>query len=337
VLQLQDDITGNPLPLQVVSLDGIALDGIADPSTGDTSRIDVVPCPGGSELGQSAVCANSFRMMPSTRVELWVPPTRLSTSATLAATSFSTGLDGDEWPFVELAHVTWGLQAPNSQASTVSVSGAAANLTRAGGVLAEVTARFPGLSKALHLSNAPQRKTAPAESTTNCGALAPGHHRRIYFGIPTGNPNGFGLGYEEIDQSGIPVPGTFLDLSPFDGTAISVCVPLAPGNQATTETWELVNVSREDHNFHMHQTNFQVLSGADASMQLGAMMDSVPVPHGSDSCDASIATFKSGVCAVEPVVVSIPFSQIGDFVYHCLILEHEDGGMMAHIRVVPSP
>jgi len=26
---------------------------------------------------------------------------------------------------------------------------------------------------------------------------------------------------------------------------------------------------------------------------------------------------------------------VGDFVYHCHILEHEDGGMMAHIRVVP--
>ena len=27
---------------------------------------------------------------------------------------------------------------------------------------------------------------------------------------------------------------------------------------------------------------------------------------------------------------------IGDFVYHCHILEHEDGGMMAIIRVIPG-
>ena len=32
----------------------------------------------------------------------------------------------------------------------------------------------------------------------------------------------------------------------------------------------------------------------------------------------------------------IPFSQLGEFVYHCHILEHEDGGMMARIVVVPS-
>jgi FtsP/CotA-like multicopper oxidase with cupredoxin domain len=33
--------------------------------------------------------------------------------------------------------------------------------------------------------------------------------------------------------------------------------------------------------------------------------------------------------------VNIPFSEVGDFVYHGHVLEHEDGGMMAHIRVVP--
>ena len=37
------------------------------------------------------------------------------------------------------------------------------------------------------------------------------------------------------------------------------------------------------------------------------------------------------------VVVEIPFHEIGDFVFHCHILEHEDGGMMARIRVVAPP
>jgi L-ascorbate oxidase len=43
-----------------------------------------------------------------------------------------------------------------------------------------------------------------------------------------------------------------------------------------------------------------------------------------------------GACRPSRVVVSIPFTQVGDFVYHCHILEHEDGGMMAKISVVPS-
>ena len=30
-------------------------------------------------------------------------------------------------------------------------------------------------------------------------------------------------------------------------------------------------------------------------------------------------------------------AELGEFVYHCHILEHEDGGMMAKIQVVPAP
>jgi len=35
-------------------------------------------------------------------------------------------------------------------------------------------------------------------------------------------------------------------------------------------------------------------------------------------------------------VVRIPFTIVGDFVYHCHILGHEDAGMMAKISVVPA-
>jgi FtsP/CotA-like multicopper oxidase with cupredoxin domain len=46
-------------------------------------------------------------------------------------------------------------------------------------------------------------------------------------------------------------------------------------------------------------------------------------PHSLDSASCS------------PSTVEIPFTIAGDFVYHCHILEHEDGGMMARIRVRP--
>jgi len=44
-----------------------------------------------------------------------------------------------------------------------------------------------------------------------------------------------------------------------------------------------------------------------------------------------------GKCKATPVWVQIPFTQLGTFVFHCHILEHEDGGMMHAIQVVPSP
>jgi FtsP/CotA-like multicopper oxidase with cupredoxin domain len=39
-------------------------------------------------------------------------------------------------------------------------------------------------------------------------------------------------------------------------------------------------------------------------------------------------------CISRPIVLDVPFSQAGEFVFHCHILDHEDGGMMAKIKVV---
>ena len=60
-------------------------------------------------------------------------------------------------------------------------------------------------------------------------------------------------------------------------------------------------------------------------------MDSVPLTHTDGVC-ASVADWRKGACTAYPVTVDIPFAIAGDFVYHCHILEHEDGGMMARIE-----
>jgi FtsP/CotA-like multicopper oxidase with cupredoxin domain len=49
-----------------------------------------------------------------------------------------------------------------------------------------------------------------------------------------------------------------------------------------------------------------------------------------------VEDWRKGVCTAYPVVVDIPFIIAGDYVYHCHILEHEDGGMMARVFVRPS-
>jgi L-ascorbate oxidase len=152
--------------------------------------------------------------------------------------------------------------------------------------------------------------------------------------VPTGAPDAFGLGYEELDERGRPVPGTFRDIESFDHLSVTVCLPLTSGNKPVTERWELVNVAGEDHNFHVHQTRFRVLRANAPAGDAYGMMDNVPVLHGGPGCDGSVASFRRGACVTAPVHVEIPFAEIGDFVYHCHILEHEDGGMMAHIRVV---
>jgi L-ascorbate oxidase len=51
----------------------------------------------------------------------------------------------------------------------------------------------------------------------------------------------------------------------------------------------------------------------------------------------TVDQWRNHLCTSTPVELDIPFAELGEFVYHCHILEHEDGGMMAKIQVVPSP
>jgi len=50
-----------------------------------------------------------------------------------------------------------------------------------------------------------------------------------------------------------------------------------------------------------------------------------------------VSDYKAGHCQTTPILMQIPFAKLGEFVFHCHILEHENGGMMHAIRVVPSP
>jgi FtsP/CotA-like multicopper oxidase with cupredoxin domain len=97
-----------------------------------------------------------------------------------------------------------------------------------------------------------------------------------------------------------------------------------------------VNLSAEAHNFHIHQTEFYVLAQNAPEGNAGALMDNLVLPNGGRSCDGAVAAWRGGRCQVQTVMVRIPFAEVGDFVYHCHIGEHQDGGMMAHIRVIAS-
>jgi FtsP/CotA-like multicopper oxidase with cupredoxin domain len=149
------------------------------------------------------------------------------------------------------------------------------------------------------------------------------------------------MGYEELDQTGKPVPGTFVDVSVFNADKPTICLPLGPGNTPANERWQLINLAGEDHNFHMHQTKFTLITedevvGTTVPRGHGILHDNVPVKHADGTC-VTVADWRQHRCTAHPVTVEIPFAIAGDYVYHCHILEHEDGGMMARIRVRASP
>jgi FtsP/CotA-like multicopper oxidase with cupredoxin domain len=85
----------------------------------------------------------------------------------------------------------------------------------------------------------------------------------------------------------------------------------------TVEQWTLVNATEEQHPFHIHVNDFQVLSIDGEPYRARGLQDTVPLPVGAK------------------VVILNPFDDFtGKYVFHCHILAHEDLGMMAVVDVL---
>lgn len=104
--------------------------------------------------------------------------------------------------------------------------------------------------------------------------------------------------------------------------------PAIVTTQGSTEDWIVENRSNEHHEFHIHQIHFLLMerNGAPVKRSEQQILDTVNIP------------FWSGTGPYPSVKVRMDFRgpDVGDFVYHCHILDHEDGGMMAIIRVKPQ-
>jgi FtsP/CotA-like multicopper oxidase with cupredoxin domain len=352
-LQLVDDATHHPMTVQLIAIDGVAVHLPQDTPSGQTvqmagGRFKVVACPDASVIGSTLpVCVNEIVMMPSSRVEMWVTyrnsqgrivaTPQGGASATFKMVGLTMG-SGDLWPAVDLAKVTFNQPGPRQMTSTqVVVNGPtdAAALAQPSGIF---STQVVGASTF----------AATTTASSNCAPLPQGHRRRIFFGFSdVATPDTFALGYEEVDQNGRVVPGSQKpadgQLSQFDPSVTTVCLPLGAGQSPVTETWELVQLSTENHNFHLHQSRF-TMKGTNG----GIVQDNFPlgVATPAPGFEDLINNVQNGVCTVDDwrkgrciskaVVLSVPFTQLGEFVYHCHILEHEDGGMMARIVVVPS-
>jgi len=94
------------------------------------------------------------------------------------------------------------------------------------------------------------------------------------------------------------------------------------------EDWIIENRTLELHAFHIHQTHFQLLELNGIPVEEPFLYDTVNVPY-----------WKEKMRAYPGVKVRIDFrspSIVGTFAYHCHLLEHQDGGMMGLIRVLPA-
>ncbi len=108
--------------------------------------------------------------------------------------------------------------------------------------------------------------------------------------------------------------------------------PLAPpmfvAHTGTLEEWTVRNFAREVHVFHIHQIHFLVEDVNGVKQPPDTWRDTVAIP------------FMKRIGGVEvPGVVHLLMDFrdpviAGTFVFHCHILEHEDGGMMAKIVLI---
>ena len=98
-------------------------------------------------------------------------------------------------------------------------------------------------------------------------------------------------------------------------------------HQGAVEDWTIENRTGENHEFHQHQIHFLWLAqnGVPVSPDEQQFLDMIQVPYWSGSGPYPSVTVRMDFRGMD----------IGDFVYHCHILGHEDNGMMAIIRVLP--
>ncbi len=112
--------------------------------------------------------------------------------------------------------------------------------------------------------------------------------------------------------------------------------PAIVTTQGAVEHWTIQNRSQEHHEFHLHQIHFKVLSqnnfeanGSKPEPALnGQFADMVQLPFWNGDPKTPFPEVQ--------VLADFHGTDIGDFVFHCHILGHEDLGMMAIMEVKPK-
>ncbi|MGO9931179.1 MAG: multicopper oxidase family protein [Steroidobacteraceae bacterium] len=150
------------------------------------------------------------------------------------------------------------------------------------------------------------------------GDVSPVRTRKLFFSESRSDPSN-------------PMSPTLFFLT-LDGETPAVFDPSSPPNiivhQGDVEDWIIENRSLELHDFHIHQIHFQLREWYGYQVNEQFLRDTVSVPF-----------FDNLMTAYPSIRVRMDFrdpNTVGTFLYHCHLLEHEDGGMMGTIRVEPA-
>jgi FtsP/CotA-like multicopper oxidase with cupredoxin domain len=98
--------------------------------------------------------------------------------------------------------------------------------------------------------------------------------------------------------------------------------------QGDVEDWIIENRTQELHAFHIHQIHFVLAEWNGVPLDEPFLRDTINIAYW-DGKSRGYPSVKLRMDFRDP-------NSIGTFVYHCHLLEHEDGGMMGVIRVAPK-
>jgi FtsP/CotA-like multicopper oxidase with cupredoxin domain len=151
------------------------------------------------------------------------------------------------------------------------------------------------------------------------GSVTPTRVRKLYFSEileDPKNPNSATKFYLTVEGQ---TPATFDPRT---------SEPNIVAKQGDVEDWFIENRTNELHAFHIDQLHFQVLDWLGMAVNEPFLRDTVNVPF-----------FSARMKGYPTVRLRMDFrdpNTVGTFVYHCHLLDHEDGGMMGLIRVEPA-
>ncbi len=151
-------------------------------------------------------------------------------------------------------------------------------------------------------------------------ALHPTRERKLYFSEKAPDPSHPKLNVSYFLTEGDHTPKVF---------DMAAAKPDVTVTQGTIEDWTIENRAQESHAFHIHQLHFQVLERDGKPVNEPALRDTIDLPFW-DGKSFKYPSLKLRMDFRNPNIT-------GTFLYHCHILEHEDGGMMGTIEVVRPP
>jgi FtsP/CotA-like multicopper oxidase with cupredoxin domain len=178
-------------------------------------------------------------------------------------------------------------------------------------VIANILSKEGGTAAA---SAVPRETGLPAAA--GLSGLKPARQRKLYFSETHQNPND----PRSLATYYITVEGQTPKAFDMNFTKANITA-----KQGTVEDWVVENRAREAHAFHIHQLHFQLMERDGKVITDPSLRDTIDLP------------FWDGKGAYPRVKLRMDFRSpdiAGLSVYHCHILEHEDGGMMGVIRIV---